>query len=96
MIAQPDEERATTIPGDTGADWGKWSWEFDLDAAANAGVWPDDNNANTPGNAATYTLSAADLRGANMLRVDTRTNDGAATNAGWKMDHDAAAIPPPS
>ena len=81
---EPAETRATTIPDDTGANWGKWSWTFNLGEDGNASTWPDDG----PGNA-TYDLSVADLEGANMLRVDTRTTD----DGSWKTDHGTAAIP---
>ena len=84
--AEPAETRATTIPGDTGSNWGRWSWTFDLGADANGTTgnpnsWPGDG----PGNA-TYSLTGLE---ANMLRVDTRTSP----TGSWKIDHGTAAIP---
>ncbi|MDE0073695.1 MAG: hypothetical protein OXU32_06905 [Gammaproteobacteria bacterium] len=80
-VAEPAEARATNTATDTGANWGRWSWTFDL--STGAADWPD------AGGGATYTLTATDLQGADMLRVDTRT-DPAGT---WKTDHGSATIP---
>ena len=65
--AQPAITRATTIPGDTGPDWGQWSMApYDLNLPANATTWADDDSTDT------YTLSVADLRKATHLRIDTK------------------------
>ena len=82
---QPGITRATAIPGDTGANWGKWSMaEFDLNLPANAGTdnWFDDDDGDLA-----YSVTLANLRKATHLRVDTRVDGG-----DW-VKHTPAEIP---
>ena len=88
-IPQPDETRATTIPANTGRNWGRWSWTFNLDVDGDSNpttlvssTWPDDHTGSS------HTVTGANLVGAMMLRVDTRVDDG-----DWTMTHNAATIP---
>ena len=87
--AQPGITRATTIPDDTGAGWGKWTMaDFDLTAAENVTNWTDDDNGDS------YSVTEANLRGASHLRVDTRVDGvAAASGSGWTKGT-PAAIPP--
>ena len=72
--------RATTLPGDAGANWGRWSWTVtDLDESTLTGAtWTG------PGGAS-YTLTADQLNGANGLRVQTRVTGAGA----WTASTDA-------
>ena len=88
-IAQPDETRATTIPANTGPNWGRWSWTFNLDVdgdsnptTSTSSRWPDDHTGSS------HTVTGPNLIGAMMLRVDTRVDDD-----DWTMTHNAATIP---
>ena len=80
----PAISRATAIPGDTGADWGKWSMAgFDLNLSTNAeGDWQDDDDADL-----VYAVTIDNLRKATHLRIDTRVDGG-----NW-VKHTPAAIP---
>ena len=80
--AQPGITRGTDPNTDSGADWGKWTMaDFDLVIAA--ATWTDDDNGDL------YSVTAAALRGASHLRVDTRVDDGGRWSKGTP-----AAIPP--
>ena len=80
--AQPAISRATDISSDTGSGWGQWSMgAFDLNLAANARDWTDDDSDDT------YALTVSDLRKATHLRVDTRVDGG-----DW-VKHTPAAVP---
>ena len=89
--AQPQITRATDSDNrnHTGpTNWGKWTMaDFDLTAAENVTNWTDDDNGDP------YSVTESNLRDASHIRIDTRVDNGTATNPGWKKGT-PAAIPP--
>ena len=70
--------RATTVPDDTGPNWGQWMLgddPFDLNNTANAGLtWHDDDtDVANPGGTA---ITVEQLRGASRIRIDTKADGG--------------------